>query len=150
MGICFSKNVISKKYINKYDDYSKINYFSFNNCKTLAKIVEVYDGDTCTIVFFLNKRIIKYKCRMLGYDSPEMKPLKSIENRNEIIEKAKNARNFFISLLKESDFIVDITMGKFDKYGRILATMSNKMGNINELMIQNGHGVPYDGGTKLK
>jgi endonuclease YncB( thermonuclease family) len=150
MGICFSKNVISKKYINKYDDYSKINFFSFNNCKTLAKIVEVYDGDTCTIVFFLNKRIIKYKCRMLGYDSPEMKPLKSIENRNEIIEKAKNARNFFISLLKESDSIVDITMGKFDKYGRILATMSNKMGNINELMIQNGHGVPYDGGTKLK
>ena len=87
---------------------------------------------------------------MLGYDSPEMKPLKSIENRNEIIEKAKNERNFFISLLKEKDFIVDITMGKLDKYGRILTTMTNKKGKINELMIQNGHGFPYDGGTKLK
>jgi endonuclease YncB( thermonuclease family) len=150
MGICFSRNPIQQKYINKHDDYSKLNYFTFNNCKTLAKVVDVYDGDTCTIVFFLNKQIIKYKCRMLGYDSPEMKPLKTIENRNEIIEKAKNARDFFISLLKESDFIVDIKMGKFDKYGRILATMSNKMGNINELIIQNGHGVPYDGGTKLK
>lgn len=150
MGICFSRNPIHKKYINKYDDYSATKYFSFDKCKTIAKVVDVYDGDTCTIVFFLNKQVIKYKCRMLGYDSPEMKPLKSIDNRDEIIQKAKRAREYFIALVKESDFIVDVTMGKFDKYGRILVTMTNKMGNINELMIQNGHGVSYDGGTKLK
>ena len=124
--------------------------FSFNNYKTLGKIVDVYDGDTFTAVFNFKGNYIMYKFRTYGYDSPEMKPLKTINNRNEIIEKAKNAREFFISLLKESDFIVDIKMGKFDKYGRILATMSNKIGNINELMIQNGHGVSYDGGTKLK
>ena len=42
------------------------------------------------------------------------------------------------------------TQPEFDKYGRILGTVFNKKTseNINTKMIDNGYGLPYDGGTK--
>ena len=39
-----------------------------------AKVVDVYDGDTVTIVIFNKCGFEKHKLRMYGYDSPEMKP----------------------------------------------------------------------------
>ena len=39
-----------------------------------AKVVDVYDGDTITVSIINNCTIQKHKLRMLGYDSPEMKP----------------------------------------------------------------------------
>ena len=52
--------------------------------------------------------------------------------------------------------LVVIELGKFDKYGRPLVRMYQtsrveERGTalcINDWMIANGHGVPYDGGTK--
>ena len=64
-----------------------VEYFSFDGYKCKAKVVSVYDGDTFTACFKYRGQIIKYRFRTFGYDSPEMKPLKSKPNREE--EKAK-------------------------------------------------------------
>ena len=47
-----------------------------------AKVVDVYDGDTITIVIFNKFSFEKHKLRMYGYDSPEMKPKLNKENRD--------------------------------------------------------------------
>ena len=114
-----------------------------------ARIVDIYDGDTCTIVFNYKGDLIKYKARCFGYDSAEMKPLKSIKNRDEVIKSAKDAKEKFKDLTKWDTMLVFIKFGKFDKYGRILGTVyNNDKLDINEEMIKLGHGYPYDGGTK--
>ena len=94
---------------------------------------------------------------MYGYDSPEMKPKLDLENREEEIRKAHEAKNYLISLIGEKK-IVWIKFMKFDKYGRALANLYkintgcciskdlNK--SINDIMIEEGHGYAYFGGTK--
>ena len=49
--------------------------------------------------------------------------------------------------------LVYIKCGEFDKYGRLLGTLFiNKEDekSINQLMIDEGYGYEYDGGTKKK
>ena len=49
---------------------------------TIGKVVEMYDGDTCKIVLMNNNKLEKYNCRLLGLDTPEMKPPLTKENRD--------------------------------------------------------------------
>ena len=127
-----------------------IKYFSFEGIKCKARIVDIYDGDTCTIVFNYKGDLIKYKARCFGYDSAEMKPLKSIENREEHIKKAHEDKEFFSKLVMYNNGICDVELLNFDKYGRILVKFfgENKNISINDIMIKNNHGYAYDGGRK--
>ena len=150
---CFNSKPIKKEneiqVINFDEDCSGLTLFDFNGYKTYVKIVDIYDGDTFTGCFKYNNKLMKYKFRCLGYDSPEIKPLKSINNRDEVIKSAKEAKEKFKELTKWDTELVFIKFGKFDKYGRILGTVYNNDNlDINEEMIKLGHGYPYDGGTK--
>jgi endonuclease YncB( thermonuclease family) len=88
---------------------------------------------------------------MEGYDSWEMKPNKSLpENkRNELITKAHLAKQRLEELILNKN--VYIFCKKFDKYGRILASVKldlNDTKTINDIMIEENHGYVYFGGTK--
>ena len=148
---CFKKEAKNEAIVELTfdDDYSEIPLFDFNGYEAYVRIVDVYDGDTFTGCFKYNNCIMKYKFRCLGYDSPEMKPLKSIKNRDEVIKSAKEAKEKFKELTKCDSELVFIKFGKFDKYGRILGTIyNNDKLDINQEMIKLGHGYSYDGGTK--
>jgi endonuclease YncB( thermonuclease family) len=142
--------------------------FSLNGLITYGKIVDVYDGDTCTINILIPNTIEtsilgikktikkytiqKYKCRMFGYDCAEMKPLKTDPNRDIIKDKAIKARLFFCELVgfyeKHTNLIV-VQCLEFDKYGRLLVNLFDKSNNkINDIMIQKNHGYLYTGGKK--
>ena len=120
-------------------------------------VIKVYDGDTIWVSILLNSKLVKFKCRMLGYDSPELKPLLKIKNRDSIIQKAQAAKNYLENLVLHK--IVDIKFSGFDKYGRALSTLyikdpdshkihcPNKI-EVNTLMVRRGHGYSYMGGTK--
>jgi len=128
------------------------NYFSFNGKTIKAKVVDCYDGDTITCIFKHDDNYYKFKIRMLGYDSPEIKPMKTIpeKERNVIINKARDAKEYIEKLMLNK--IVYLTCNKFDKYGRILATVKMNPSDketINDQMIGLGYGYPYDGKTKL-
>lgn len=58
--------------------------FSFNGLNTYGKAVDVYDGDTFNIIISHYDSVYHFKARMFGYDSPEMKPSLSLENREDI------------------------------------------------------------------
>lgn len=135
-------------------DHSKIPLFSFKDKVIIARVIDVYDGDTCTILFEYNGEIMKYKCRAMGYDCAEMKPKKDDPNRDQEKKLALAAKNRFIELMGGVDAIVQIKCLEFDKYGRILGYFYSLNSNIqetesiNSIMIKEGHGEAYSGGTK--
>jgi len=118
-----------------------------------CKVVDVYDGDTCTVKLRRNGQWIEQKLRMYGYDSPERKPLKTHPNREIEILLANKAKDHFQSLVNGRILCIHTT-GR-EKYGRILAHMYhvNMFGrpvqpSINTQMIDIGHGRLYFGGSK--
>ena len=66
--------------------------FSLEGLNTYCCILSIYDGDTCTIGFKWKGELFKTKIRMLGYDSPEMKPRLNVENREQEIQAAHRAK----------------------------------------------------------
>jgi endonuclease YncB( thermonuclease family) len=87
----------------------------------------------------------------MGYDTAEMKPSKTKENRLEEKELALKAKNRLEELLnKHITKLIKIQCLEFDKYGRLLINVWNMVDSksINEIMIEEGHGKAYAGGTK--
>lgn len=124
--------------------------FSLEGEMKLCKVVDIYDGDTCKVVFKLKDKLYRWNVRMNGYDSPEMRVSKSNPRRDVIKQKAILARDYLSSLVKNQ--LVYIKCGEFDKYGRLLGTLYiNKNDNVsvNDMMVENGHGYSYFGGTKI-
>jgi endonuclease YncB( thermonuclease family) len=118
----------------------------------LCKVVDVYDGDTVTIILYNKFGYEKHKLRMYGYDSPELRPSRDLPNRLEEIIKAKKAKMFLSDLVLNK--IVKFESMGYDKYGRLLGKLYiiNYCAeeDINQLMIDSGHGYKYYGGTKKK
>ena len=146
MFCCFKKVFkLNNEKTSKYD---------LDNISANCYVKSVYDGDTITILLpikqhiynMINKNEIellsddfkdkyielkKIKLRLYGIDTPEMRPLKSLPNREEHIKKAKDAKQFLENLIL--DKVIKINFFKNDKYGRPLATLFIKEININEL-----------------
>lgn len=150
----------------RQSNIDSINLFSLDGIITWAKLVDIYDGDTCTMNIIFHDDLIQMKCRMVGYDSPEMKPLKTVKDRDQIKEKAIEAKNKLISYLcndadvSKNTKLVLIKAGEFDKYGRLLVTAYHSdieqselkdftfEESVNHQMIGGGYGYAYDGGKK--
>jgi len=135
------------------ENIKDIQYFSFKGKTFYAMHCNIYDGDTFSVLFDYNGELIKYKCRCMGYDSPEMKPSLSNENRIHEKELAHKAKDRLEELLnKHHTKLIKIECLDFDKYGRLLVNVWNMVDikMINDIMIEEGHGKPYLGGTKEK
>ena len=145
-------NLKSQTDLGKLDEYDKKTpKFSLKNTCKICKIVDVYDGDTMRGVFEHNGQYNKWTIRMYGYDSPEMKPSRKLENRDEIKAKAKISRDYLKS--KILDKAVFLHCLDFDKYGRVLGNIYiDELGDVsvNNHMVSEGYGYAYFGGTKKK
>lgn len=124
-------------------------YFTFKGKQFVATPCHIYDGDTFSALFHYRGEWIKYRCRCLGYDSPEMKPRMDAPRRDEEKESAQKAKERLTELLHKHA-TVRIDCGDFDKYGRILVTVWNQVDtlSVNEQMLREGHGKVYDGGRR--
>jgi len=130
-----------------------IPYFSFKGKTFYALPCHIYDGDTFSVIFDYKGELVKYKCRCMGYDTAEMKP--SLQNENRLHEKelAHKAKDRLTELLgKHETKLIKIECLDFDKYGRLLINIWNMVDekSINTIMIEEGHGKHYEGGTKEK
>ena len=142
------KYIMEKIERRQLDSLEDAPFFSLNGLQTRAKIVHVYDGDTVHGIIILNKKPKKFKIRMLGYDSPEMKPSLKQENREEEKQAALRAKNALSGLILNK--VVEIQFFDFDKYGRPLAEIYVNRVKVNDWMVENEHGYKYDGKTKSK
>jgi micrococcal nuclease len=113
-----------------------------------CKVIDVYDGDTITIALFNDNKCIQgVRCRLSGIDTPEIRT----KNREEK-EKGLKAKEFLAQLVLGK--IIWVHCHKPDKYGRILAELylnkeAMKEGfSINNLLVDKGYAVKYDGKTK--
>lgn len=145
--------------------------FSLDGLEIWAKVVNVYDGDTFRLSFYMNpgdSKPVKFKIRGDGYNAPEMYPPKDHSDREREMAKAVYSRNRFIQLAtdckvelkehytrKDVQSIIDrnkklifVRFGKFEKYGRVLGNVfeDNKAKkSINQILIDEGHAVEYHG-----
>lgn len=115
-----------------------------------AKIIKCYDGDTCTISFEYNGEVVYSSLRLLGYDTAERGHRATSDAEK---EAGESGRDYFISLNgfteEEHDKLVYVHLFGLDMYGRILGLMYDKKPNkktksLNQLMIESGHGIPYN------
>jgi endonuclease YncB( thermonuclease family) len=114
----------------------------------MGKVVKVYDGDTITIAARIIvdgkeiPRLYRFSVRLNGIDTPELKTKNTVEKTRAIL-----ARDDLSDYILGN--IVILSNVSYDKYGRTLADVFTQSGvNISEWMINRGHAVRYDGGTK--
>ena len=134
--------------------------FNLNDEIFTCKVTNVYDADTCRVVFFLNNKLIKYTIRLKGIDTPEIRPKITKANREQEIKFAKQARNRLIQLATSVNIDLDFDLSKsklqklidentklikihcfeFDKYGRLLAELKDDKNpkSYNDILIEEG------------
>jgi len=162
------KTPVSSKLVESTFEVSE---YSLKGLYTQGKVVYVYDGDTVHIVLSINKQLVKYNCRLLGIDSPEICPKNSKDQKakNMEITSAVKSRNFLINKLTGQVTIEGISKREikdlcgqsrkltwvkchdFDKYGRLLVELFENQTDslsINQIMVKQSYAVEYDGGTK--
>jgi len=141
----------------KHATFDNTPTYTLKGLRTRCKVVDVYDGDTLWIVILVHGSLYKYKIRMVGYDSPELKPSLSYGNREAEIQAAVKAKAHLVQLLDGKE--VEVEFHEYDKYGRPLAKLYTSTSGwrcfglkdvacVNDQMIQDGHGKKYDGGKK--
>jgi endonuclease YncB( thermonuclease family) len=139
--------------------------------KRLAKVVSCYDGDTFEAVIELGGQLWKFDCRMNAYDAPEIKPLKTMLNREAEKQAAVRSKTALLSfvcdgvdatksytnkelnaIVKLNKRIIELECKGFDKYGRVLVEIplasTIGLGAVNNWMIENNYGYAYSGGTR--
>ncbi len=101
-----------------------------------AKVIRVIDGDTVAMEIDLGFKIYHVmSCRLAGVNAPEL------NSKDEATKAAAEAsKEYLMSMLPVGE-IVTIESKKLDKYGRAVV----KIDYTNEIMIEKGHAVKYEG-----
>lgn len=123
--------------------FKNTEWFALKDFVVPAKVVKVYDGDTCTCVFdTMGLGLYKHSVRLSGIDTPEIKSSNPKEKT-----RAIEVRDFLKNLILNK--IVQLHCKGSDKYGRVLGVISTEDGvDINNLLVENGMALRYDGGKK--
>jgi micrococcal nuclease len=114
-----------------------------------AKLIKVVDGDTvdalidCGFSTFKKERI-----RLHGINAPESRTRDKKEKKRGLAAKAR-----LKELIKEgkNEFMVETTVDKKGKYGRLLGELFSSSGvgtSYNETLVKEGHATEYFGGSR--
>jgi endonuclease YncB( thermonuclease family) len=131
----------------------------------IARVSDVYDGDTLTVVFPVEHKMYSFKIRIFGIDTYEIRN-KDIEEKklavqarnlvinlisdNKFGEKDFDSRDSIKEIFKSECFFVKLDCHESDKYGRLLADVSTSNGvDIVSVLLEKKLGYIYDGGTKM-
>lgn len=102
-----------------------------------AIVLDVYDGDTCTVDIDLGFGIWmkKQKLRLYGINTPEL----TGEQKQDGIK----TRDYLSSLILGKEIIIETQKDKAEKYGRWLATIWLDGVNLNKKLVQEGYAREY-------
>lgn len=94
-------------------------YFTLNGQVFKCKVVKVVDGNTLEVAFFFNSELTRWKVQLVDVDAPRLNPRLDMENREEEIQLAKEAKEYLESLVIGKNRLFYIGCGDFDSFGRI-------------------------------
>ncbi len=146
---------------------SDVPMFMLPKTKYLARVCECYDGDTVTVILHEFGTYYKFKCRVNGIDTAEIRISKNNERRDELKKLAFDARNRlaelitncekcteplakkeFQKLIDKNTRVLEMHVYGFDLYGRLLVDFEIDGNWVSQTMIAEGHAKSYDGGHK--
>ncbi len=112
-----------------------------------VNVVRVVDGDTVDVDIDLGFGVWLHKerVRLMGIDTPESRT-RDLEEKFYGLE----AKKFLNTLLLECP--VTLVSHEKGKFGRILGELfiyGNTDKSVNQMMVDNFHAVPYNGGNKV-
>lgn len=116
-----------------------------------ARVYDVYDGDTCSLVYYLDKTCkipLTIKLRVKGVDTPERRTKNSLEKHAANILR-KHVRNMI------HGHTLVLHLEKYGKYGGraigdlYLLHRSNYL-TLTDYLLQNKFAHAYDGKTKKR
>ena len=145
--------------------------FGLNGWCGWARLVDVYDGDTITVIVKHFYTVYKVPVRIYGIDTPEMNSSnivirqQALKARNELVRhltcgdvvsdiQCVYTRPQIQSILSRNVYLVWICFGNNDKYGRVLGDVytTDECGiedSACDVLITQKLGFPYDGGKKM-
>ncbi len=116
----------------------------YQNERIFCRVVDVYDGDTCTILLLVNRKVpFKIKLRILGIDTPE---------KARCSDHEKQAGRAVAEIVKDmiDDRLFEVQIKKWDKYGgRVLGHLYLSTNEtLTDFLLEEGLGKAYDGSKK--
>ena len=90
--------------------------FSLSGQTHWAKCVKCYDADSIHIVILFQNKFVRFRCRLQGIDTAELRSKNSKERSH-----AAHARDWLVDTIYNR--LIVVTCGDFDKYGRLLVTV---------------------------
>lgn len=90
--------------------------FTLNGQTHWAKCVKCYDADTIHIVVRFNDTYVRFRCRLQGIDTAELRSKDADEKKH-----ARIARDWLTELILNK--LIVVRCGTFDKYGRVLVNV---------------------------
>lgn len=134
-----TSNNIKELYTSLQNTTNDTPLFEINNCCKMAKVVDVYDGDTVKACFSLDgtcERIYRFTIRMYGYNSEEIRQPKTEKDRDEKKRLALAQKKALEDMVLNKIVFIDC-LG-YDKYGRILGKMymdAERVECVNDIMV---------------
>ena len=109
-----------------------------------AKVIRILDGDTIDVHFILPFGIaVRKRVRLFGINTPETRT-------RDPIEKAKGyaAKDRLVELIEGGRGCLDIEYHGDGKFGRPLGELYIDGENLNDILVSEGHAIPYFGGKR--
>ena len=155
--------------------YDNTQTFGLKDQIVPAKCLDLYDGDTGTFAVAVHGKAYKFKMRLSGIDTPEIRPPRSNANRDEEKAAAMYVRNRVLQLVSDQTIdmnkkyskrevkqmlsankkIVFLKCGKCGKFGRTLIKiflaeedLADKTRSVNKILLREGLAYKYYGKTK--
>lgn len=134
MGNCICKN----------KENEVVPSLPYEGKKISAKVYDVYDGDTVKYEFDCGGLRLRWKLRVEGIDTPEIRSVSELEK-----ETALLIRDYLRNKLNEKN--IKIRHVKWDKYGgRVVGELFMPNGkSLADHLLYNRLAKPYDGGKKI-
>lgn len=118
-----------------------------------AKCVKCYDADTIHIIIKFHGEFVRFRCRLAGIDTAEVRSADDTEKRHAIA-----ARDWVRHTILGG--IVLVQCREFDKYGRLLVDVHvpdreedggepiDRCYHLNTRLVERGYAYAYTGGSR--
>lgn len=117
----------------------------------IKEVDRIVDGDTVDVTIDLGFDILyKTRVRLYGINTPESRTKDLEEKRRGLAAKDRLTRIIYDAMEDGSDLLLHTKeKGKFGRYlGILIIQQPESQTNINQILVEEGHAVPYYGGKR--